>query len=537
MHKMFKEFGGGLLATGLLMAGAAGWMPGMSQVTELIPQTIIFKFSGGVAATGILLLLIGKTLEGRKVRVAAPQDEGINVAIRGASTTEEMSVAPERPDLNRKATPMRKTQRRVCLKPVWPQRKTQHWVGGLPSLPADTPWPEINNKPATFIAQISLSEMPDTLWQGIGPRTGWLVFFGDSETDSDAKILHVDGNIAPRKQSVGVTYYWDNSSSLEGLKHMIGTAAEVPPKWYVEIADQATLGAVEDMTNDDGWPEESKYWSKEGGDWIWNKKRPLSWSETVRMIHMKPYWNGTTWDTAFGILAALRAALEKNESQFEYAIKDVSGERQKAEKSLSELTLAASGSGEEAQNGQQEIKEARKALERIRARDQKAKAGRQIVILRLEQIEDMVAQLRITSQQVAYTPTIGADLHAYVDSITAEFKSNEKFLGFERAFGALMEHYARTVYASDPSSLPPELHALYAPLWEQECEDTAIFLGTNIDMATGTSWRARLLDMPSNPLTGIMIGDLSRYYADMPAEDLNAGDFTTAYGSNTHGQY
>jgi hypothetical protein len=76
MQVMFKKFGVGLLTIGILMAGAAGWMPGMNQVAELVPQTIIFKFAGGVAAAGILLLLIGKMLKGRKAKPAALQDEG-----------------------------------------------------------------------------------------------------------------------------------------------------------------------------------------------------------------------------------------------------------------------------------------------------------------------------------------------------------------------------------------------------------------------------------------------------------------------------
>ena len=550
LHEMLKQLGGGLLAIGILMAGITGWTPGTEALARLLlDPTLVWQFGGVLAIAGGLFMLVGdvigrralrRTAAGREAEHIAAQTRTERVVIRSTGATGEMLSLDERPDINREAIPMLGTQKRVCLKPVWPQRETSHWVGGLPNLPTDTPWPEINNKPASFIAQIAMADMPDSLWQGIGPRSGWLVFFGDGESDCAVKVLHVEGKTEPREQPAGVAYCWDLSTSIDGMKHMIGTAAEVPPKWFVEIADQTTLGSVEDMASEGNSADgEYEYWDNEKGDWIWAERRPLARRDVSFRISDPRIRNGTTWDTPFAILAALRVTLEDHMRQIENSNRNYQTWVPRVEKEIAELTLLAQGSGEEAFKAQKDIVGKKKMLEQRQEAHLKKQLALKTMVPRLEQIVDLEAQLRDTSKTVAYDPVIGSDLHAFVEDIEAELKSESSMnhLGFRENFAKLMEHHARLAYANDPSSLPPELYELYTPLWQQECEDTAIFLGTNVDMEVGKSWWVRLLDMPPNPLTGITIGDASRFYADLPAEDLNAGDFSTAYGSNTHGTY
>ncbi|WP_427963764.1 DUF1963 domain-containing protein [Altererythrobacter sp.] len=59
------------------------------------------------------------------------------------------------------------------------------WIGGLPMMPDDVEWPRgINPErsddgevPLHFICQIALSDLPENLWDGHGPREGWLLLF------------------------------------------------------------------------------------------------------------------------------------------------------------------------------------------------------------------------------------------------------------------------------------------------------------------------------------------------------------------------
>ncbi|MEY8830030.1 DUF1963 domain-containing protein [Sedimentitalea sp. XS_ASV28] len=72
------------------------------------------------------------------------------------------------------------------------------WLGGSPALPEGEAWPMIAGQPAQFLAQIDCTALPDTLWQGIGPRRGWLVFFratGHEHGALPVRVLHVEGRV------------------------------------------------------------------------------------------------------------------------------------------------------------------------------------------------------------------------------------------------------------------------------------------------------------------------------------------------------
>jgi hypothetical protein len=61
--------------------------------------------------------------------------------------------------------------------PIPPGRPPRSWLGGHPRLPEPFAWPRGDSEPFRFVAQIDCSELPDGVWQGAGPRRGWLAFF------------------------------------------------------------------------------------------------------------------------------------------------------------------------------------------------------------------------------------------------------------------------------------------------------------------------------------------------------------------------
>ena len=140
-------------------------------------------------------------------------------------------------------------QERFALRPCWPQRRTQSWVGGLPMLPADVEWPSHDGQPATFLAQLSLADLPDHLWHGIGPRSGWLVFWLGDRADRTV-VLHVDGPVETRPQPDGVTPEWHWNMAPTGMHAALGAPAGVPARWFLEKVEGPVLGAVEDMASE-----------------------------------------------------------------------------------------------------------------------------------------------------------------------------------------------------------------------------------------------------------------------------------------------
>lgn len=548
-EKLLNQVGGAMLAIGILILVVMRWHPGLSSIGGLLPYPDLLLYAGfGLAITGSLLIAVEKTLELRPVKqtgwgAALPPKTAEKKfdALFGEFTGGQGNVSSNSrtPVPRRQPVSGLEMQKRVCLKPVWPQHETSHWVGGLPNLPVDVHWPEINGRPASFLAQISMSEMPETLWQGRGPRTGWLVYFGDSETDGDITVLHVEGEVFPRAQPRGVSYHWSAYRGAEGMKHVIGAAADVPPKWFIEIADQATLGSVEDMTAEvttpDGWAY--KYKDEKTVKWVWEKPSLLDRRSVLLDVTLPHLKNGTSWGTVFALLAALRMMLGNRSDEVTSAEARYTDMQQRIGREIAELSLVAKGTGEAARQAHDTITDKRKHLAQILKSSEDAQTVLQILLDRFAGLTAIEVELKSASKRVEYDPAFAAELHALVREAEAEIKLKTSRIGplVQEDFMHIMEHQARLAYTSDPASVPADLYDLYAPLWQQECEDVAIFIGTNADTQGVERQDARLLDMPPNPLTGITIGDHSRFYADIPLRDLDRGTYTRAYASNTHG--
>src|SRR4051812_4980609 len=51
------------------------------------------------------------------------------------------------------------------------------WFGGGARLPFGLRWPEIGGIPLQLLAQVNCDALPAGLWDGLGPRHGWLAIF------------------------------------------------------------------------------------------------------------------------------------------------------------------------------------------------------------------------------------------------------------------------------------------------------------------------------------------------------------------------
>ncbi len=71
------------------------------------------------------------------------------------------------------------------------------WLGGRPRMPASIDWPRHEGEPMGFLAQIHCGDLPKDLWGGVGPRSGWLVFF-IGRTSSTGGKLRPNGTIPMR---------------------------------------------------------------------------------------------------------------------------------------------------------------------------------------------------------------------------------------------------------------------------------------------------------------------------------------------------
>jgi len=58
------------------------------------------------------------------------------------------------------------------------------WIGGLPSLPDNDPWPEWKGVPLAFLCQLDLGEIPQACERHGLPPTGMLFFFYNQEQET-----------------------------------------------------------------------------------------------------------------------------------------------------------------------------------------------------------------------------------------------------------------------------------------------------------------------------------------------------------------
>jgi hypothetical protein len=81
--------------------------------------------------------------------------------------------------------------------PIRFQEGARSWLGGLPMMPKFTKWPrDAEGAPLHFVAQIDCADLPVELWNGLGPRKGWLLLFvetlklEDEASDGSVQVIH-----------------------------------------------------------------------------------------------------------------------------------------------------------------------------------------------------------------------------------------------------------------------------------------------------------------------------------------------------------
>ena len=103
--------------------------------------------------------------------------------------------------LFRKKSSAPRMETSVILKrqvPIRFEETPRSWLGGLPMMPRLARWPRNGEgRPMEFLAQICCADLPPKLWDGLGPRKGWLLVFVDSfeiafgEPEGDiVRVLH-----------------------------------------------------------------------------------------------------------------------------------------------------------------------------------------------------------------------------------------------------------------------------------------------------------------------------------------------------------
>jgi Domain of unknown function (DUF1963) len=123
----------------------------------------------------------------------------------------------------------------VWLRAVIPARPAATevgWVGGNPRLPDPFEWPSRDGQPYQFLCQIDCASLPSSLWDGVGPRTGWLAFFRNVSGRVDVKVIHAP-KLGPERHNDNA--WRKDATDLYWVDEKYDALLAPPPRWMLEF--------------------------------------------------------------------------------------------------------------------------------------------------------------------------------------------------------------------------------------------------------------------------------------------------------------
>jgi hypothetical protein len=461
-------------------------------------------------------------------------DIGLNVEAMLAGVVAQVRREEELHDGTWPAPP---AVRLVPQVPIRDQAAPRSWLGGRPRMPAHMPWPEVDGVPCDFFAQIALADLPEALWQGQGPREGWLAFFLQP-TNYIQQLIHIP-ELGPARDAPNPPaqvdgwynpYGWRRKDALQER-----TMVRALPEWPVDI-----------VAFDPPEPESED-------------------AEETQSVSSALYANGFDLaDPAFhpfdwpGMLALVDSALEVLESHYGHELASPNLLEQQLA-GLEKRLAAGAPLNEAGQPGEpdtpvqiEEMEHRAEALrELIPASAEQRKQGRAA----LEAVRQIAPDLHAAAATRPFTPDLAEQLMAYFGAIRwskvlrkrdPEGRPGAELIEtmvlpitahhpdaslFAWDYHVLHFDIARHAYCRDVDSVPAAVRAVYEPLWRDMGTRSAPQLGgfprgyvsefsPDVDVV--------LLEVPSNSLMGWQFGDVDDVVLIIRNDQLAAGAFSEA---------
>ena len=360
----------------------------------------------------------------------------------------------------------------VYLRPQVPLRDAEHprsWLGGGPAMAEDVAWPEVDGVATRFIGQICCADLPDELWDGVGPREGWLALFVHSK-GVVVKHLSVLGPWRERP---------DGSDSDDWLPYMVGhpQAGLAPirerPRWPVDLI------AVR--------PGEPKLWKPHSSvmhqlyaathDAASPEHRPFDRNSTLEMLAM----------IERRIDERLAAMVQRERDQ---ATTDEQRGQSQRRRAALEVVLPP----------------VRDLAERVRA----------VPALAEDDIADIMQQLSAISVPDKSDGTTSLTQHPGASWLWVwDFEERRLEL-------------AKQVYSRDPAALPEPARSYCEAIWRQVADGEMATMGQvtrgHVEEFDGRTDVA-LIELRSTDLIGWNFGDVSNLFLSLGRDDLAAGRF------------
>lgn len=428
-------------------------------------------------------------------------------------------------------TAPRTAVRLVPQVPVTSSDACDAWLGGGARLAPGMDWPVIDEKSLQLLAQLNCAKLPADLWDGLGPRRGWLAIFVHPET-LQPKVLHFatagdfkpSPPIGPDCNMIG----YDGRQDAEACGYT-GTF----PRWPARI-EQVDSSEEAPRGPHGGSLHHVRYARRH--DFVDDGRWPFDWASATKMI-----------DIAIHELERIMPANDTPVAWFAPAAIETSAQSIAAAKAAG--ADAETIAGLEVRHGEKvvtaavhnyRIRHGAGVLAALRALKQRIVDMTSRMELSEAAIAPILAELRSLTWMHKRTPPF------YRDGVelTEVQRAAEGCEAFElpltthdpsavptwvHAFETHLLGMARSVYLADPTALPPRLRADCEEMWLSRAAESAGGIGH-------VPWRyvhefeehedVTLLELPSSDLIGWQWGDVDHIVITMKRKALARGDFS-----------
>jgi hypothetical protein len=404
------------------------------------------------------------------------------------------------------------------------------WFGGGARLPAGLPWPEIDGAPLQLLAQVDCAALPAGLWDGLGPRHGWLAIFIEP-VKFTLQVMHFAevGGLTP-----GPALPPDSQIVGYDMRPRPGKVALIQaiPQWPVDVV--AVFDGKDDPRRE-GWHKSTHARYDRRHDICAPGLMPFDWPTARTMMDM------VVAGAAHAIPTAAAPHLEPEALA-------------RAEARIAEASAGGAPPDK--------ILDQRLNLDELRAmasvRNHVLQKGPEI----LQRLQALKARVDSMAVDATFSPTaiapVLAEMHAMTwmyKSVAPQYRDGRQLTSQERfdegvkllslpltthdpvshlwvhGFETYRDDRAKHAYARDPQSLPAEVRA--------DCEETWKDMAAHEMGSMGhVPWQyvdefderhdVTLLEFPSSGLMNWMFGDVNSLVITMTKADLAAGAFDRA---------
>ena len=363
------------------------------------------------------------------------------------------------------------------------------WFGGRPYMPSEIDWPELDGKPALFIAQLSCPHIPAEIWEGRGPRFGWLLVFMSQVRHGKTRLIHIN-RFGPERIPPGPVRYPRTSVTRDDIIELATGRGGDIPRWPVEFTRPAPDEA--------GHHERA---AKTKGD------DNLAQRILAELDFTDPRFQPFDWGSVMVLVEVI-----DNDLAWQHKV-------------VSALV----------ETGSEDLR-TRAFLDKLAATLTQVDALKSELLNAYDSglpFDDQLRDLALRGLGMLKVDSATAGSSRDAPAMLSLLEHDQ----IRRDYFRWFDHYARLVYTEAPDALPAEPRALFEELWAWHALHERGWIGGAVPATFPSACEedgsapVPILRLQTSDLMGWSFGDQDEFGVFLDALALEQGDFSAAFGA------